>query len=77
MTPLGEHIRITKPEEVNKSYFIVEKEAVQKAQVISVSPDVKMPEYKTVFFWTDRAILIRGEWFLNTEMILGGYLVVA
>jgi hypothetical protein len=76
MTPLGEHIRISKPEEVNKSYFIVEKEAVQKAEVISVSPDIYVP-YKTVFFWTDRAIFIKGEWFLNTEMILGGYLAVA
>jgi hypothetical protein len=76
MTPLGEHIRITKPEEVNKSYFIVEKEAVQKADVISVSPDIQI-EYKTVFFWTDRAIFIKGEWFINTEMILGGYLATA
>jgi hypothetical protein len=74
MQPLGEHIRITQPEEVNKSYFIVEKEAVQKAEVISVSPDTSMLKYKTIFFWTDRAIFIRGEWFINTEMVLGGFM---
>jgi hypothetical protein len=73
MIPVGEHICISKPEEVNKSQFIVEQEPVQKAAVISVSEDTQMPEYKTVFFWSGRAIHIKEQWLINTEMILGGY----
>jgi hypothetical protein len=73
MQPIGQHIKISSPEPVNKSQFIVEKERVQKARVADISFDVTVPFKKldTVFFNTGKEIILDEEIFLNIEVIVG------
>jgi len=73
MLPIGNHIKITEPERINKTPLFTEKEAVSMAQVLGLTPDEDLP-YKindTVFFFTDKEIRLKGEIFINTEMIVG------
>jgi len=78
MQPLGNHIQINAPEELTVSNFIVEKEAVMKAKVIKLSPDIAVPfkENDTVYFYRSRQIPMAETLFLNLEMIVG-YLAAA
>lgn len=73
MQPLGNHIQINAPEELTKSDFILEKEAMVKATVVAVSPDAPVPFAKgdTVYFYTGRHIVENGGIFVNIEMIVG------
>lgn len=70
MQPLGQYIRISKPEVLNKSYFILEPERVQVAKVLDVSPDVKVPQMNNVIFWRGRQIFTKGEYVISIENIL-------
>ncbi len=69
--PIGNHIQITKPEEINPSVVIREKENLSKAVVKSISPDAVVPfkENDTILFYTDKHILLKDEYYINTEMI--------
>lgn len=73
MQPLGNHIQINAPEELTRSDFILEKEAVVKATVGAVSPDVSVPFTKgdTVYFYTRCHIMQNDGIFVNIEMIVG------
>ena len=73
MQPLGNHIQINPPEELTKSSFILEKEALAKAVVLKLSPDIKVPfkENDTVYFYTGRHIIENGYIFVNLEMVQG------
>lgn len=73
MIPIGNHIQISTPETLTKSYFILEKEAVMKAGVIEVSSDYIVPfnAGDTVYFYTGREIVHPSGIYLNIEMIVG------
>ena len=75
MIPIGQHIKISKPPEQNKSFFILEKGAVMKAAVLEVSPDIEVPFVAgdEVNFYTNREIVLEDEYFMPLEMVLMYY----
>lgn len=73
MTPIGQHITISKPEPLNNYEFIVEKESVSKAVVIEVSKDLKVPfrSGDTVMIYTGKHITVReNEFTVSNEMVI-------
>jgi len=73
MNPIGQHIKIHQPEPINTYSFLIEKEPVSKAEVLSISPDVSVPfsSQSTIYFYTGKHIKIKEEIFIPLDFIVG------
>lgn len=73
MIPVGNHIEITEPQQINKRELLAEKENISIAHVIQISPDLSPPFkcHNTVFFHTNKQKYLKGKIFITYDLIVG------